>query len=140
MIHNFIDGLALGVAFATGNPTEIIPVLVAIIAHEIPRELGDVAILLRSSFTEVQTMLCNGVVNFVSLIGVFIGLAVVNLSEVAKTYIMVFVAGNFIYIASDIWQHILKNKGEGSKRGNALEIFGLSVGIGSMFALTLLEH
>jgi zinc transporter ZupT len=56
-------------------------------------------------------MLCNGVVNFVSLIGVFIGLAVVNLSEVAQTYIMVFVAGNFIYIASDIWQHILKNKG-----------------------------
>jgi zinc transporter ZupT len=85
-------------------------------------------------------MLCNGVVNFISLIGVFIGLAVVNLSEVAQTYIMVFVAGNFIYIASDIWQHIIKNKGESAKCGNVLEFFGLSVGIGSMFALTLLEH
>lgn len=48
LIHNFIDGLALGIAFATGNTTEIVPVLVAIIAHEIPRELGDVAILLKN--------------------------------------------------------------------------------------------
>lgn len=79
-IHNFIDGLALGVAFATGNPLEIVPVIIAIIAHEIPRELGDVAILLKSKFTGAQTILCNGVVNFVSLIGVIIGLAVVNLS------------------------------------------------------------
>ena len=47
-IHNFFDGLALGIAFATANPTKIIPVVVAIIAHEIPRELGDVAILLKS--------------------------------------------------------------------------------------------
>ena len=59
-------------------------------------------------------------VNFLSLIGVFIGLAVVNMSEVAKEYVMVFVAGNFIYIASDIWQHIIKNKGEGAKFGNVL--------------------
>lgn len=79
-IHNFIDGLALGVSFATGNPLEIVPVIIAIIAHEIPRELGDVAILLKSKFTGTQTILCNGVVNFISLIGVIIGLAVVNLS------------------------------------------------------------
>ena len=36
-IHNFIDGLALGVAFATGRRTEFVPLLIAIIAHEIPR-------------------------------------------------------------------------------------------------------
>lgn len=59
-------------------------------------------------------------VNFMSLIGVFIGLAVVNMNETVKAYIMVFVAGNFIYIASDIWQHIIKNKGEGAKFGNFL--------------------
>jgi zinc transporter ZupT len=33
LIHNFIDGLAVGIVFATGNPEEIIPELVAIIAH-----------------------------------------------------------------------------------------------------------
>jgi zinc transporter ZupT len=33
LIHNFIDGLALGVAFATGKKEALIPVLIAIIAH-----------------------------------------------------------------------------------------------------------
>jgi zinc transporter ZupT len=79
-----------------------------------------VAILLRSSFTETQTVLCNGFINLLSLIGVFIGLAVVSMSSAVKQYIMVFVAGNFIYIASDIWQHILKNKGEKAKCSNTL--------------------
>lgn len=119
-IHNFFDGLALGIAFATANPTQIIPVVVAIIAHEIPRELGDVAILLKSEFTEMQTVCCNGFVNFLSLLGVFIGLAIVQMHQLVKLYILVFVAGNFIYIAADIWQHIFKNKGQGSKLKNAL--------------------
>jgi zinc transporter ZupT len=37
LIHNFMDGLALGVAFATGDSKVFVPILVAIIAHEIPR-------------------------------------------------------------------------------------------------------
>jgi len=32
-IHNFIDGLAIGVTFATGNKHEIIPVVIAVVAH-----------------------------------------------------------------------------------------------------------
>ena len=37
LVHNCIDGLALGVAFSTGDSKVFVPVLVAIIAHEIPR-------------------------------------------------------------------------------------------------------
>lgn len=33
LIHNFMDGLALGVAFATGRTKDFVPILVAIIAH-----------------------------------------------------------------------------------------------------------
>lgn len=50
LLHNFIDGLAIGIAFNLGNPNEFIPITVGIIAHEIPREMGDVAILLKSKF------------------------------------------------------------------------------------------
>lgn len=134
-IHNFIDGLATGIAFATGRPSQIVPVIVAIIVHEIPRELGDVAILLKATFTTTQTVLCNGFINFVSLIGVIIGLAIVNVDEAAKNYVMVFVAGNFMYIAADIWQNIFKNKGHHAKIKNAIEFIGAAIGIGVMFAL-----
>lgn len=51
---------------------------------------------------------------------------------------MVYVAGNFVYIAADIWQNLFKNKGEGSKCKNFIEFVGAAVGIGSMFALTYL--
>ena len=84
LIHNFVDGLALGVAFSTGDKDDFIPVLVAIIAYEIPREMGDVAILMTNEFSSKQTILCNGTVNFVSLIGVLIGLAITNLNEASK--------------------------------------------------------
>ena len=43
-----MDGLAIGVAFATGKSEEFIPVLIAVICHEIPREMGDVAILMKN--------------------------------------------------------------------------------------------
>ena len=50
LLHNFIDGLAIGIAFNVGNPNSFLPVTYGIIAHEIPREMGDVAILLKSKF------------------------------------------------------------------------------------------
>jgi hypothetical protein len=74
-----------------------------------------VAILLKSRFSSIQTILCNGTINFLSLFGVIAGLTAVNLSEIAQVYIMVSVAGNFIYIASDIWQNLFKNKGNYAK-------------------------
>jgi zinc transporter ZupT len=72
--------------------------------------MGDVAILMTNSFSDTQTILCNGFVNLVSIVGVLIGLAVINLSEVSKVYIMTFVAGNFTFIAADIWRNLFKNK------------------------------
>lgn len=56
-----------------------------------------------------------------------------------KSYIMVFVAANFLYIGADIWRHMFKNKGEHSIGKNVLEFIGFGVGVGAMYALTLLE-
>lgn len=84
-------------------------------------------------------MICNGAVNFLSLIGVVIGLAIVNMSALVKLYIMVFVAGNFVYIAADIWQHVMKNREKDCRKKNTMEFIGLAIGIGAMFLLTLME-
>lgn len=136
LIHNFMDGLALGVAFATGDSKVFVPILVAIITHEIPREMGDVAILMTNEFSSKQTILCNGFVNLTSLIGVFIGLAITDLDEITKTYVLVFVAGNFIYIAADIWRNLFKNRGFVK---NFIEFSGFGVGIAAMYLILLLE-
>ena len=58
--------------------------------------------------------------------GVIIGLAIINLNDVVKAYILIFVAGNFMYIAADIWRHLFKNKDSRAK--NFLEFVGFGVG------------
>lgn len=90
---------------------------------------------MKSRFSGIQTILCNGTINFLSLFGVIAGLAAVNLSDAAQTYIMVSVAGNFIYIAADIWQNLFRNTGKGAKKQNFMEFIGAAVGIGAMFGI-----
>lgn len=72
--------------------------------------MGDVAILLKSKFNAKETILSNGIVNMISLVGVWLGLNSHGLSDIVKQYILVFVAGNFLYIASDIWKHLFNHK------------------------------
>ena len=138
LIHNWLDGLAIGVAFATGHSADAIPVFVAIVAHEIPREIGDVAILMQNKFSEMQTLVCNGTINLISIVGVLIGLGVSSFDDATKAYILIFVAGNFIYIAADIWRHLLKNRGDYAFWKNLLEFSGFSLGVGIMYLLLLL--
>jgi zinc and cadmium transporter len=90
-----------------------VPVIIAVYAHEIPREMGDVGILLKNKFNAMQTIFCNGIINLISLIGVVIGIALGTLNEAVQIYLLSFVAGNFIYIGADIWRNLLKNKTAG---------------------------
>lgn len=135
-IHNFFDGLAIGIGFASKDKAVYIPIIVAIFAHEIPREMGDVGVMMKSGFSNVQTVLCNGFINCVSLVGVFLGLGLGSINETVESYIMVWVAGNFVYIAADIWKHLLKNK---NRWLNFFEFAAFSLGVGIMYIVLLAE-
>ena len=51
--HNFVDGLIIAGAFLTDFRLGIVTSL-AIVAHEIPQEIGDFLILLHSGYTRIQ--------------------------------------------------------------------------------------
>lgn len=97
--------------------------------------MGDVGILMKSGFTSIQTILCNGVVNFMSLAGLFPGLALGGMNKASQNYIMTFVAGNFIYVGADIWRNILRNK---SFLHNSMELAMFFFGVGAMFMVKAL--
>lgn len=88
--------------------------------------MGDVAILLKSHFNERETVLSNGIVNLISLVGVYLGLNSHNLSFKTRQYVLVFVAGNFMYIASDIWKNLFRHH---RWVINLLEAVGLLTGV-----------
>jgi zinc transporter ZupT len=98
--------------------------------------MGDVGILMKSGFTGIQTILCNGIINFMSLAGVFPGLAMGGISKKAQNYIMTFVAGNFIYVGADIWRNLLRNK---LCLQNVMELSMFFSGVGAMFLVLFLE-
>ena len=52
--HNFTDGLAIGVAF--GRREHEIATTLAVLLHELPHEVGDVAILIAAGYRPTQAV------------------------------------------------------------------------------------
>lgn len=81
----------------------------------------------------MQTICSNGVINLLAVVGAIIGLSTSSLSPQVQDYIMVFVAGNFVYIASDIWKHLFND----NWKNNILEAVGFGIGVGAMFGVKI---
>lgn len=56
--HNFVDGVLIAAAFLASVELGVVTAL-AIIAHEVPQEVGDFLILLHSGYTKTQALLLN---------------------------------------------------------------------------------
>ena len=56
--HNFVDGILIATAFLANHELGIVTAI-AIIAHEIPQEVGDFLILLHSGYSKGKALLLN---------------------------------------------------------------------------------
>jgi zinc and cadmium transporter len=56
--HNFVDGILIAAAFLANHELGIVTAI-AIIAHEIPQEVGDFLILLHSGYSKGKALLLN---------------------------------------------------------------------------------
>jgi zinc and cadmium transporter len=96
--HTFVDGAVIAAAVITSIPLGITTAL-AVAAHEIPQEVGDVAILLRAGYTRRRAF----TVNIVAALGGVLGalgmlLASQSLPDVLP-FVLSFAAGSFLYVA-----------------------------------------
>jgi zinc and cadmium transporter len=66
--HNFVDGVLVAAAFLANTELGVVTAL-AIIAHEIPQEVGDFVILLHSGYTKRQALLLNLVSSTAMVLG-----------------------------------------------------------------------
>jgi zinc and cadmium transporter len=67
-IHNFVDGILIAAAFIADTGLGIVTAL-AIIAHEIPQEVGDFVILLHSGFSKARAFAFNLISSGATLLG-----------------------------------------------------------------------
>ena len=97
--HNFVDGFAIAAAFLASIPLGISASL-AVIAHEIPQELGDFAILLESGYGRSRALFLNLLSSATTLPGALIAyFALSSLSRIIP-YVLAISAASFIYIAT----------------------------------------
>lgn len=74
-VHNFIDGVIIAGAFLLSVPLGVITGL-AVLAHEIPQELGDIAVLLDSGYSRSTALLLNLLSALTTLPGGLLGTSI----------------------------------------------------------------
>jgi len=112
--HNFGDGVIIAVSFVVSVPLGIATSM-SVIAHEIPQEVGDLAILLESGYSRKRAFVYNILSSLSTLPGAV--LAYLTLQEIQSItpYIMALSAASFIYIAiADLVPNLHHHTGFGS--------------------------
>jgi zinc and cadmium transporter len=98
-IHNFIDGLIIAASYIVSIPLGF-TTTIAIVAHEIPQEIGDFGVLIYGGFEKKKAILLNFLVAFTIVFGGLVGYLISNIIEKSVYILLSFAAGGFLYIAA----------------------------------------
>lgn len=96
--HNLVDGIIIAAAFITDIHLGIVTSL-AIIAHEIPQEVGDFAILLHSGYSKLRAFQVNLFSSFASVVGGVLGYFILQTMQSWIPYFLALAAASMIYVA-----------------------------------------
>ena len=97
--HNFVDGVVIAAAFLTAIPLGITTAF-AVIAHEIPQEVGDFAILLDNGYERNKALALNTLSAAATLPGAVAAYFWLGEMSEAVPYVLALSAASFIYIAA----------------------------------------
>jgi zinc and cadmium transporter len=96
--HTFVDGAVIAAAVLTSVPLGLTTAL-AVAAHEIPQEVGDVAILLRAGYSRSRAFTLNVLSGIGGILGAAAMIVAGRAVPQALPYVLAFAAGNFLYVA-----------------------------------------
>jgi zinc and cadmium transporter len=97
-VYSFIGGMFVGASFVDSLLLLGVSFWLGAATHEIPQELGDFAILVRSSWSKRQALAWHFLSHLTFLLGGIIAFATYNAADV--TFLIPFAAGNFLYIGA----------------------------------------
>jgi zinc and cadmium transporter len=131
-IHNFVDGLLIAAAFLQSTEVGIVTA-VAIIAHEIPQEVGDFLILLHSGYSRARALAMNLVSSAATVVGGLIGYFALRLVAQWEATLLGVVAASMIYVAvADLIPGLHRRP---ELRDTASQALLIALGIGAIAAV-----
>eukprot|EP01033_Poteriospumella_lacustris_P016130 gene16131-11534_t len=98
-MHNFTDGITIGVAFTTGSGLAI-ATFVSVLIHELPHELSDFTVLLRSGVSKWNAIRLQFVTAIGAMLGTAVGLYLAEDNKFVQDVVGSLTAGGFVYIAA----------------------------------------
>jgi zinc and cadmium transporter len=96
--HNILDGVLIAAAFMTDVHLGIVTAL-AVFAHEIPQEVGDLAILLHSGMSRWRALTLNLLTSLTSVVGGIVAYFALGQVTQYLPYAIAIAASSFLYIA-----------------------------------------
>ncbi|XP_043080450.1 zinc transporter ZIP5 [Puntigrus tetrazona] len=140
-IHNLTDGLAIGVAFSQ-SLTGGLSTTIAVFCHELPHELGDLAVLLAAGWPVRRLAVFSVISALLGFIGVLTGTALGNQWATHSPWILTITAGVFLYVAlADMMPEMLHGDAGSLSplRRFLLQSLGLLIGGAIMLCIALFE-
>jgi zinc and cadmium transporter len=96
--HNFVDGIIIAAAFMADFNLGLITAL-AILAHEIPQEIGDFVILLHSGYTRRKALMLNVISSLATVVGALIAWFALQPLQQWVPSLLCLAAASMIYVA-----------------------------------------
>lgn len=125
-IHNFCDGVLIAAAFLSDPHLGMVTAL-AIIAHEIPQEVGDYIVLINAGFSRARALVYNLLSGLAAVVGGVLGYFLIGPWRDLLPYMMVIAASSFVYVAvADLIPQLQKRL---HWRDTLLQIVWLAVGL-----------
>ena len=97
-VHNFCDGVIIAAAFLADPKLGLITAL-AIMAHEIPQEVGDYIVLLNAGFSRGRALMFNAMSGLAAVVGGVAAYYLVGPWAALLPYLLVVAASSFVYVA-----------------------------------------
>lgn len=136
-LHNFVDGVLIAAAFLV-DPALGWASTLAVLAHELPQEIGDFMVLLSAGVARGRALLLNALSGAAMLLGGVAGYLALDSARAATPYVLVLSAASFIYIAiADLLPELNRRRGFADA---AAQLTLLLAGIGTVHLTALLAH
>ena len=100
-IHNLPEGIAAGVGFGTGDPSDAFFIATAIALQNIPEGMAVIVAMLGVGIKPARTFLLAAMTGVVEVVGTFIGYFAVNISQTVLPFILALAGGSMLYVISD---------------------------------------
>jgi len=136
-IHNFIDGMIIATSFVVNIPLGI-ATSIAVIAHEIPQEIGDFSILVYGGLKPWRALFYNFLIQTTAIAGALVAYFFAAGVEGFSVFLLPFAAGGFIYIATaDLLPELHHSTGNFQKA--IMQLVSFLVGVLVIYGVSLLN-